>query len=278
MATDDGPDAPVALANSLWYNYRSTPNWDRLVWDNTVSCLRQLPFIIEDEVTRKACSYKYAMFLRHVDQHLPDGFDDSVLSWFLDTGLTEVVSFSTEIWDELAVILLYLSIHGALATTTILTGLIYPIWRSASLLSNPQDGTSLELQLSAANKMFDHLLLRETCTDGFPPSDLYEIQGLQTRRRDVFRHPHFIALAENIPTLVLIEHNSNLSSHLRDDSRLLREALCTKSVFRLGIYRDLETVHRAFESALENHNVPEELHEPLIDALKVMFSEDRDST
>ncbi|KAI0093156.1 hypothetical protein BDY19DRAFT_989824 [Irpex rosettiformis] len=277
LATDNSPDAPVTLANSLWYNYRSAPNWDWHVWDSTIACLRQLPYIIGDETTRKACSYKYAMFLTHVDQHLPDGFDDQVLSWFLGPGRSEIATFSAEIWDELTVILLYLSIHGALATTTILTGLIYPIWRSASLLSSPQDCVSLELQLSAANKMFDHLLLRETCTDGVPPSNFYELQGLQTRRRDVFRHPHFIALAENIPTLVLIEHNSNLPPHLQDDSRLLRETLCAKSVFRLGIYRDLETVHRAFENVLGNHDVAEELHEPLIDALKVMFLEDHDS-
>lgn len=277
LATDNSTDAPTALANSLWYNYRSAPNWDWLVWDNTVAALQHLPGIIEDERVRKACSYKYATFLTHVDQHLPDGFDEQILSWFQGAGQVEITKFSTEVWDELSIILFYLSIHGALATTTILTGLIYPIWRSASVVSTPQDCAALELQLNAVNRIFDHLLLQETCIDGIPPSNFYELQGLQTRRRDAFRHPHFVALAESIPTLVLIEHNVNLSPSLRDRSRLLRETLCAKSVFRLGIYRDLETVHRAFETVLGNRDVAEELHEPLIYALKVMFSEDHTS-
>ncbi|KAI0688045.1 hypothetical protein BC835DRAFT_1419486 [Cytidiella melzeri] len=277
LATDFSPDAPITLANSLWYNYRSTAGWDWLVWDNTVASLRQLPLIVEDDIKRKECSYKYAVFLTHVDQHLPTGFDEQILSWFLGSGRNEIAALSAEIWDELIVVLLYLSIHGALAATTILTGLVYPIWSMAASASSVQEGTFLEIQLSAANKLCNHLLLQEKCIDGVPPSSFYQIQGLQTRRRDVFRHPHFAALAENVPTLVLIEHNGNLPTHLREGCCFLREALCARSVFRLGIYRDLETVHRAFDRVLGNHAVSEELQVPLINALKVMFAEDHDS-
>jgi mediator of RNA polymerase II transcription subunit 12, fungi type len=277
LATDDSSDAPTALANSLWYNYRAATGWDWLVWDNTIASLRQLPAMFEDHVARNACSQKYAAFLTHVDQHLPTGFDDQVLSWFLGSGRNEIATLSPEVWDELTVVLLYLAIHGALAATTILTGLVYPIWSIAASVSAPEDGTALEVQLKAANRICEHLLLQETCIDGVPPSNYYEIQGMQTRRRDVFRHPHFITLVDNVPTLVLIEHNVNIPHALRESCRLLREALCAKSVFKLGIYRDLETVHRAFDRVLGNHEVAEEFHEPLIKALKVLFSEDHDS-
>lgn len=276
LATDPSPEAPSTLANSLWYKYRSASDWAWKVWDNTVASLRQIPLMIDDVAGRRACSSRYALFLTHVDQHLPAGFDDQILSWFLGSGRNEIIALSAEAWDVLTVVLLYLSIHGALGTTTILTGLVYPIWSMAASVTSSQQGTSLQVLLQAVNTLCGYFLLQENHASGLPPSTLYEAQGLQTRRRDVFRHPHFVSLAEHMPTLVLIEHNTNIPTHLREDSRVLRISLCAKSVFRLGIYRDLDTVHRAFDRVLGNRDVPEERHEPLINALRVMFSEDSD--
>ncbi|KAI0344762.1 hypothetical protein BDW22DRAFT_1354912 [Trametopsis cervina] len=278
LATDPSTEAPSTLANSLWYKYRSSSDWAWKVWDNTVASLRQIPSMIEDIPGRRACGCRYAVFLTHVDQHLPAGFDEQILVWFLGSGRNEVIALSAEAWDVFTVVLLYLAIHGALATTTILTGLIYPIWVMAAASSTPEQAASLEVLLNAANKLCEHLLLQDVCIDGIPPSDYYEVQGLQTRRRDVFRHPHFVALAEHTPTLVLIEHNTNLPVHLREASRSLRESLCALSVFRLGIYRDLETVHHAFDRVLRNHDIAEENHEHLINALRVMFSEDQNAS
>lgn len=233
--------------------------------------------MIKDIEGRRICGSRYAMFLIHVDQHLPTGFDDHILSWFSGSGRNEIIALTAEAWDVMIVVLLHLSIHGALATTTILTGLVYPVWLMGSSASTPQQGASLEVLLNAVNVLCDHLLLQETHDHGYPPATFYEVQGLQTRRRDVFRHPHFVPLVENIPTLVLIEHNTNLSDHLRQQSRTLRESLCGMSVFRLGIYRDLDTVHRAFERVLSNHEIPEERHEALVNALRLMFAENHDS-
>lgn len=274
LATDPSPNTPSALANSLWYKYRSASDWAWKVWDNTVASLRQIPLMIDDIAGRRACSSRYGVFLTHVDHHLPAGFDEHVLSWFLGSGRNEIVALSAETWDVLTVVLLYLSIHGALATTTILTGLIYPVWSMAASVSTSQQGASLEVLLHAVITLCDHLLLQEKQITGLPPSTLYEVQGLQTRRRDVFRHPHFVALSENMPTLVLIEHNANISPTSREHCRALRMSLCSKGVFRLGIYRDLDMIHRAFERVLGNQDVPEDCHEPLINALMVMFSED----
>lgn len=232
--------------------------------------------MFEDVAGRRACGSRYAVFLTHVDQHLPNGFDAHISSWFLGKGRHEMLLLSAEAWDVLLVVLLHLSIHGALSTTTILAGLIYPVWSKAALATSSEQDALPEVLLKAVNTLFDHLLLQESQVDGLPPASLYDIQGLQTRRRDVFRHPHFVALAENMPTLVLIENNTKLPTELREEARRLRETLCSRSVFRLGIYRDLDTVHRAFERVLANHDVPEELHEPLINALRVMFLEGHD--
>ncbi|KAH9924878.1 uncharacterized protein B0H18DRAFT_1119667 [Fomitopsis serialis] len=250
LATDPNMEAPSNLAKSLWYKYMTTSNWAWTVWDNTIASLRQIPVMITDNEGRVACALKYAHFLWQVDQHLPQGFDSHVLKWFLGSGKNEAAALTVEVWDVVTVVLLQLCIHGALTTTTVLQGLIYSVWQSAATASTPEQGRSLEVLLSAVNLLFEHLLLRDECGTGFPPADIFESQSLQTRRRDVFREPHFSELVDNLPALVLVEHNHFLTDTLRQGSRALRESICRFSVFRLGVYRDLDAVRRAFESFL----------------------------
>ncbi|KZT67178.1 hypothetical protein DAEQUDRAFT_673722 [Daedalea quercina L-15889] len=271
LATDPNPEAPSNLAKSLWYKYMTTANWAWTVWDNTIASLRQIPVMIADSQGRRACALKYAHFLWQVDQHLPQGFDSHVLEWFLGSGKNEAAALTVEVWDVVRVVLLQLCIYGALTTTTILQGLIYSVWQSAATASTPEQGQSLEVLLSAVNALFEHLLLKDECGTGLPPADIFEAQGLQTRRRDVFREPHFSKLVDNLPALVLVEHNSFLSDALRQGSCALRESICRFSVFRLGVYRDLDAVRYAFEKLLECRTVSEELHAHLVAALRLML-------
>lgn len=273
LATDPSPDAPSMLANTLWYKYRSAPDWAWKVWDNTIASLRQIPSMINDLPGRRICALRYASFLTHVDQHIPAGSDSHILAWFLGSGRNEVEALSSEAWDVVTVVLLHLSIYGALATTTILQGLVYPTWQAAAFASSSQQGSSLEVLLGAVIDLCAHLLLKDICGDGYPPVDFFEVHGLHTRRRDVYREPYFSHLVQNIPALVLVEQNLNLSDQLRLASRAFRESLCSTSVFRLGVYRDLDTVHTAFEQMLTNSDVPDDFHEPLVNALRLMFNE-----
>lgn len=95
-------------------------DWAWKVWDNAVASLRQVPQMTPDVMDRRACALRYGAFLLHVDQHLPSGLDDHVLRWFLGPGKKEIAGLSVDIWDALTVVLLYLVVHGALKTTTIL--------------------------------------------------------------------------------------------------------------------------------------------------------------
>lgn len=273
LTTDPSPDAPIVLANTLWYKYRNAPDWAWKVWDNTIASLRQIPSMIDDIPGRRACALRYATFLTEVDQHISTGSDDHILSWFLGSGRNEVEALSAEAWDVATVVLLHLSIYDALATTTILQGLVYPIWQTAAFISSPEEGSSIEVLLEAVNELCFHLLLKDACGDGHPPFTYIEIQGIQTRRRDVYREPHFSRLVANIPALVLVEQNVNIPERIRQASRIFREALCSTTVFRLGVYRDLAAVNTAFEQVLTNREIPEELHEPLVNALRLMFNE-----
>ncbi|KAI0356240.1 hypothetical protein OH77DRAFT_1401364 [Trametes cingulata] len=273
LATDPNPEAPSLLANSLWYKYMTSPDWAWKVWDNTVASLRQIPVMIEDVQGRRACALRYATFLLHVDQHLPRGFDEQIRSWFLGAGRSEVAALAPDTWDVVTVVLLYLICYGALTTTTTLESLIYPVWQMGASVSSEEQTQTLETLLTSANNLFEHLLLRDECGTGLPPVDVFEAQGLQTRRRDVFREPHFSSLVANFPALVLIEQNRYLPEGLRVASMNLRQTICRVNVFRQGIYRDLDAVRLTFEKLLESQNVPDELHEPLVSALRLMLND-----
>ncbi|OSD03951.1 hypothetical protein PYCCODRAFT_163808 [Trametes coccinea BRFM310] len=273
LATDPNPEAPSLLANSLWYKYMTSPDWAWKVWDNTVASLRQVPLMMEDVPGRRACALRYATFLLHVDQHLPRGFDEQIRSWFLGSGKNEVTALTPDAWDVVTFVLLYLICYGALTTTTILESLLYPVWQAGANVTSEEQAQSLETLLTSVNTLFEHLLLRDECGTGLPPVDVFEAQGLQTRRRDVFREPHFSTLVTNFPALVLIEQNRYLPEPLRVASMTLRRTICRVNVFRQGIYRDLDAVRLTFEKLLESQNVPDELHEPLVSALRLMLND-----
>nr|VWP02310.1 Non-specific serine/threonine protein kinase (EC [Ganoderma boninense] len=225
LATDSTPEAPSLLANSLWYKYMTSPDWAWKVWDNTVASLRQLPAMMSDVPSRRACA--------------------------LDTRL----SCCTWINTFLEVVLLYLNCYGALATTTILESLVFQVWQAGANVSSEEQGQALETLLTSVNTLFEHLLLRDECGTGLPPVDVFEAQGLLTRRREVFREPHFSTLVSNFPALVLIEQNRFLSETLRTASTTLRKTICRVNVFR------------------QVASIPDDLHEPLVGALRLMLND-----
>ena len=251
----------------------TSSDWAWKVWDNTIASLRQIPSMIADISDRRACALRYAMFLLHVDQHLPRGFDEQIRMWLMGSGRNEIAALTTETWDVVTVVLLYLACYGALATTTILESLIFQVWQAGAYVTTEEQGQQLEPLLTAVNNLFEHLLLRDECGTGLPPIDVFEAQGLQTRRRDVFREPHFSLLVSNFPAIVLIEQNRNLPEALRMASMTLRQTICRVNVFRQGIYRDLDAVRLTFEKLLESQYISDDLHGPLVEALRLMLND-----
>ncbi|KIK91304.1 hypothetical protein PAXRUDRAFT_830959 [Paxillus rubicundulus Ve08.2h10] len=279
LAEDPKRDAPSILANSLWYKYRTAPDWGWKVWDNTVASLRQVPLMTVDVAKRHTIALRYAQFLLHVDQHLPAGIDEQVLRWFLGTGKGEILALTGDAWDVCSVILLFLCAHGALPSTTILRGLVYPAWTLCASVTSAQQAQSLAIYVQSANALFDCLILRTECqTSSTLPNTLPEIHGFYTRRQDAFSEPHFTFLAAEIPTLVLLEHNEFIPSGLREMAKGLRVKACESRQFRLAAYRDLDVIRRAFEQPIQSGTIGETLFEPLVSALKVILSGSSEGT
>ncbi|EPQ57624.1 hypothetical protein GLOTRDRAFT_137894 [Gloeophyllum trabeum ATCC 11539] len=274
LAQDLTQDAPSRLANSLWYKYRTAPDWAWKVWDNTVASLRQIPMMSSDPSSRHICALRYGSFLLHVDQHLPRGFDEQVLEWCLGSGKNEVAALTSDSWPIVTIVLLFLAVQGALTITTILQGFVYPAWQSGANCGSPEQGVAVQVFLCAANDLFERLLLASDCNlDDFPPSDLLQLQRLFTRRLDVYGEKHFPPLVAMIPNLVFIEESEFHHDDIRSASRMIREKLCRRSDFRQGAYRNLDTVRVAIERTLESETISPRLHKPLVNALRLILSD-----
>ncbi|KDQ49550.1 hypothetical protein JAAARDRAFT_42784 [Jaapia argillacea MUCL 33604] len=274
LAEDPSPDAPSLLANSLWYKYRTSPDWAWKVWDNTVASLRQIPMMLQDLAGRRACALRYGAFLLHVDQHLPHGMNEQVLKWCLGSGRNEVAALNADSWDIMTVVLLYLCVQGALTETTILEGLVYPGWNLGAAASSVDQVQSLGVFLRAANDLFEGLLLLEgNSTNGVPPMDLFDVQRLGTRRKQVYQEPHFSLLVASIPTLVVIEQNKHIPEQIRSSCRTLRQAVSGGTDFRQAAYRNLDTVRLAFEKSMDSETVSHSLRDPLFDALRLVLED-----
>ncbi|KAF8909882.1 hypothetical protein CPB85DRAFT_1435527 [Mucidula mucida] len=275
LAGDFDPQAPSTLANGLWIKYRMSYDWAWKVWDNTVASLRQIPAMTPEESGRRDCALRYAHFLCHIDQHLPSGLDDEVLRWFLGPGKHEVAMLSPETWDIATVLLLFLVVRGALKTTTIMTGLVYPAWQLGASASTPQQASQMELFLAAANNLVKVLLLCEEGTAAaMPPADIFDIQRLRTRKQDVYCDPHFPVLVTNIPIIVSLENNELIPETLRAEVKTIRHCLYEDNNFRQGTFRNLDALRTAFEHAMNLlENTSPEVGDRTMAALRMIFSE-----
>ncbi|KAF8828838.1 hypothetical protein HHX47_DHR3000082 [Lentinula edodes] len=274
LVGNPAPDAPSLLANGLWIKYRMSLNWAWKVWDNTIASLRQIPTVTLDIKERRSCALRYGIFLHHVNRHLATGLDDHVLGWFLGRGKDEVAVLSQDVWDIVKVVLLYLVVQGALRTTTILEGLVWPAWLLAASLSDDR-GPASDVHLGAANDLCRRLLLTEDCSsDMIPPTNLLEVHCIRTRRQDVYREPYFPSMIAKIPILVSLENSNRVSEQLRQDAQEIRQLLCEDKLFRQGVFRNLDVVRVAFEQSMQiAEGNGENIFKPTIAALSMILGE-----
>lgn len=233
-----------------------------------------------DIVGRHACALRYGVFLWHVDQHLALGLDGEVLQWCLGPGKNEIAALSSDVWDILSIVLLYLAVHGALKTTTILVGLVYPAWQlSASILIEETDRAT-DIFLRAANNLCKRVLLLDDVNENrLPPANLHEIQCIRTRRQDVYCLPHFRLIASSFPLLIVIENNQCIPEELRNESASLRYLLSKNGDFRQGVCRNLDVIQEAFEGFFEQMNgAAGDLSNYIVVGLRQLLCDDADGT
>jgi mediator of RNA polymerase II transcription subunit 12 len=277
LAQDTDERAPVQLANALWYKYRTSEEWSSKVWDNTVASLRQISTLNFNPAVCRNYAQRYADLLSGVDQRLPHGLDDHVLGWLLGPGTAELHTLNRDMWLIFVPTLVNLVVMDAISTTTLLQGLIYPAWGAAASVASQGDAETISTYLSPATNLFELLLLRDRVT---PEDDqdicvdsLMSLQRIVTRRGSVFSQEYFPSLVAAIPTLVLLEHNLNLSDAIRTRIGVIRSRLCQHHDFKQAVYRDLDQVRTLFERPLETDGSPGYLRESLVVALRLALDD-----
>ena len=165
----------------------------------------------------------------------------------------------------------------AVSTTTILQGLVYPAWSAAASVTNQKDAETISTYLSPATSLFELLLLRDQVTpedaEDVSVDSLMSLQRIITRRGRVFSQEHFPSLVAVIPTLVLLEHNHQLSDAIRTRISVLRSRLCQRHDFKQAVYCDLDQVRTVFERPLETDGSPAYLRESLVVALRITLDD-----
>ena len=277
LAQDTDERAPVQLANTLWYKYRTSEEWSSKVWDNTVASLRQICTLNFNPAVCRTYARRYADLLSGVDQRLPHGLDDHVWKWFLGPGTTELHTLNRDVWLIFVPTLVNLVVTDAVSTTTLLQGLIYPAWSAAASVTNREDAEIISVYVSPATSLFELLLLRDQVASedvqDVGVDSLMSLQRIVTRRRRVFTQEHFLSLVAAIPTLVLLEHNFHLSDAIRTRTSVLRSRLCQRHDFKQAVYRDLDQVRTVFERPLETDGSPGYLRESLVVALRLALDD-----
>jgi mediator of RNA polymerase II transcription subunit 12, fungi type len=277
LAQDTDEKAPVQLANTLWYKYRTSEEWSSKVWDNTVASLRQISTLNFNPAVCRTYARRYADLLSGVDRRLPHGLDEYVLRWFLGPGIPELHTLNRDVWLIFVPTLVNLVVMDAVSTTTILQGLVYPTWGAAASTTDRGDAESISIHLSPATSLFELLLLRDKVTsedaEDICVDSLMSLQRIVTRRRRVFSQEHFPSLVAAIPTLVLLEHNHQLPDAIRTRIAVLRSRLCQRHDLKQAVYRDLDQVRTVFERPLETGSSPAYFRESLVVALRITLDD-----
>lgn len=277
LAQDTDEKAPVQLANTLWYKYRTSEEWSSKVWENTVASLRQISALNFNPAVCRTYARRYADLLSGVDQRLPHGLDEYVLRWLLGPGVPELHTLNRDVWLIFVPTLVNLVVTDAVSTTTILQGLVYPVWSAAASVINREEAETISTYLSPATSLFELLLLRDQVTpedaEDICVDSLMSLQRIVTRRRRVFSQEHFPSLVAAIPTLVLLEHNHQLPDTIRTRIGVLRSRLCQHHDLKQAVYRDLDQVRTVFERPLETDGSPVYLRESLVVALRITLDD-----
>lgn len=238
--------SPTEIANGLWIKYRMSSDWAIKVWNTSVVSFERIPSTVTDQ-DRTTISSNYGVLLSFVDQHLPNGLDECIEHWLCGPGVSQLPTLTPDTWKTLEMVLLYLVVQGALKTTTILSGLVYPAWHLAASLETLQHHQLAFLE--SANNICHHLLLQNEADGSFATQDIFDIQRLRTRRQAVFQEPHFSDLARMVPLLIQLESLEKLPVALRSNMSNLRRQFCQDPGFRQGAYRNLDVIREAFETS-----------------------------
>jgi mediator of RNA polymerase II transcription subunit 12 len=240
-----------------------------------VQATRQIPDQWQDHHEQLRASSRYADFLFNLGEEMPTTLDDSLrphLSASYKDNLAP--DLDVDSWNLIVHLLLELVSRGGLSTITVLEGIIYPAWTaSAAPASNALDTIN---QLAGRLLLLQYDFLEQR--DDLPPYSPSQAHRLQSQSQTVFKLEHFTRLLANMPFLVALELNQEVTEDVRRSCAHLRFALCQDPRFRLSAFRHVDLVRDAFLKPTKLSGATAALEGHLVDALRLIVSSDGSCT
>jgi mediator of RNA polymerase II transcription subunit 12, fungi type len=242
-------EQPDDLATTLWYRNRTHGDWGTVSWQAIISSIEMRTwniFVMDVEM-----AHRFATLVRNVDNHLPDGIEEVVKTWFETTGAEKMIHASDELWEMVKELCLRLVLGGVISPATVLKGLIYPAWISAQ--AQPSDGL-------LPGRIGRSLALMNTMTRCLPASfsgdsaSSIEIQlQMETCRARCCHPSNLLEIIDGISTLSVLETDAELEPAIRQLLKQFRRDLLEDQFVREEVLSRTRLLEDAFKRTAKKY-------------------------
>jgi mediator of RNA polymerase II transcription subunit 12 len=234
----------AATAEDVWYKHHASESWATVIWEHVFASLCSVPQTIPD-AQKSEIATRYVTFLVKLSSHIISGLDGCMREWF-STGINDLLG-AEHAHDIFALVFLRLVLAAVLAPSTILEGLVYPIWSLAASLQEPKQSVARLAEL--ANDLAERLLVTDDVPASpslLPPSTLSEVLELSARRLPASDNAPFLAFINKFPCLVAMEIQPHIGDAVRESSKALRILLVNQPQMVTLSSRYMDVVRDSF--------------------------------
>jgi len=246
---EDSLEHPDDLATNLWYRNRTHGDWGTVSWQAIISSIEIRNWNIF--VTDVEMAHRFATLVRNIGNHLPDGIEEVVKTWFETNGAEKMIHAQDELWEMVKELCLRLVLSGVISPATVLKGLIYPAWISAQAqpshaLLRGRIGRSLGLMNTMTR------CLPTSFSDDSANSIEIQLQ-METCRARCCHPSNLLEIIDGISTLSVLETDPELEPAIRQLLEQFRRDLLEDQFVREEVLSRTSLLEHVFEIAAKKY-------------------------
>lgn len=200
---------------------------------------------------------RFATLGWNIDNHLPDGIEEIVSTWFEASGAEKMVHAPDEVWEVVKELCFQLVLSGVISPVTVLKGLVYPAWTSAQQSIDGND--LLRRHLGRSLGLMDTMICYT-----LPPSDLGAGDSLESQLqmetcRTRCLHPsNLLEMIAGLSTLAVIESDPGLDPNIRQLLEQFRNDFQENTFVQEEILSRTKLLEHVFDMATKQYPAHEE--------------------
>jgi mediator of RNA polymerase II transcription subunit 12 len=234
------PLPETGLTDLLRERYAAQPKWTYIIWDSIMFALdRSQDLPLEGAVLR------FSRLLEETGVELSLSLELESRKWFQGRGHRLLSFLDERIWSAIESLLIRSVISGTLSTSTVLFGLVFPIWSRSLDNSVPPLVTPVRFVTGMARR----LLIVDAPPFQVQDSDaaaLLEAQRLLGQHSLIYTRQDTIRFFTAIADLVMLEDRKGIPDSERELCTSLRTLVSRSSTFRVLAMRYIEDVRTIF--------------------------------